>query len=128
MTLCLLAAGKLTALAATAFTLSWTHSVEKTRWEEDWRLAPAGLEIVEARIKGSGAGMEPPEGAVLKEGWWVYRPSPPPVPKLVLAASGATGGGWMLCAAGECREIGGEAGSPVEIRACAAGEGASAKP
>ena len=74
MSLCILAAGKTTVLAVTAFTLSWTHSVEKTRWEEDWRVTPAGLEIVEASVKGSGAGMEPPEGAVLKDGWWVYRP------------------------------------------------------
>ena len=70
MSLCILAAGKTTVLAVSAFTLSWTHSVEKTRWEEDWRVTPAGLEIVEARVKGSGAGMEPPEGAVL-EGWVV---------------------------------------------------------
>ena len=72
MSLCILAAGKTTVLAVSAFTLSWTHSVEKTRWEEDWRVTPAGLEIVEARVKGSGAGMEPPEGAVLKDGWWTY--------------------------------------------------------
>ena len=32
-----------TVLAAATFTLSWTHSVEKTRWEETWRIAPAGL-------------------------------------------------------------------------------------
>ena len=118
MTLCILAAGKVTALAATAFTLSWTHSVERTRWEEDWRLASAGLEIVEARVRGSGAGMEPPEGAVLRDGWWVYRPSLPPVPELALAASGATGEGWRLCAAGDCREIGVAAGAAVRIAAC----------
>jgi hypothetical protein len=121
MPLCLFAAGKATALAATAFTLSWTHSVERTRWEEDWRLSGTGLEIVEARVRGSGAGMEPPEGAVLKDGWWTYRPALPPVPSLVLAASGATGEGWRLCAAGECREIGVSAGAPATIAACADG-------
>jgi hypothetical protein len=126
MTLCLLAAGKATALAAAAFTLSWTHSVERTRWEEDWRLAPSGLEVVEARVKGSGAGMEPPEGAVLEGGWWVYRPALPPVPALVLAASGATGAGWTLCAAGECMEIGAVAGEAIEIRRCTAAERESA--
>ncbi|MGO4839058.1 DUF1850 domain-containing protein, partial [Rhizobiaceae sp. 2RAB30] len=38
MSLCVVAAGKTTVLAASLFTLSWTHSVEKTRWEEDWRV------------------------------------------------------------------------------------------
>ena len=67
--LCVLSAGKTITLAASLFTLSWTHSVERVRWEEDWRVTPAGLEIVEARVKGSGAGMEPPPDAVLKNGW-----------------------------------------------------------
>jgi hypothetical protein len=85
-------------LAVTAFTLAWTHSVERTAWEEDWRVTPAGLQLVEARVQASGAGMEPPEGARLADGWWVYAPRRPPQPELLLAASGATGGGWTLCA------------------------------
>lgn len=118
MSLCVLAAGKTTALAVTAFTLSWTHSVEKTRWEEQWRLTPAGLEIVEARVRGSGAGMEPPADAVLKDGWWVYRPDLPAQPQLMLAASGATGDGWELCAAGECRTLGASAHAPTVLKPC----------
>ncbi|TIW17730.1 MAG: DUF1850 domain-containing protein, partial [Mesorhizobium sp.] len=73
MSLCILTAGKTVTLAAAAFTLSWTHSVERTRWQEDWKVSPTGLHVVEARVKGSGAGMEPPEGSVLREGWWVYQ-------------------------------------------------------
>lgn len=119
MSLCILAGGKILALAATAFTLSWSHSVERTRWEEDWRVKPAGLEIVEARIKGSGAGMEPPEGAVLENGWWIYAPAVAVQERLVLAASGATGEGWSLCAGGNCLAIGADAGPPVVIEACA---------
>ena len=115
--LCILAAGKTTAIAAAAFTLSWTHSVEKTRWEEDWRITPAGLEIVAARVKGSGAGMEPPADAVLVGGWWVYAPKLPATPEIVLAASGATRGGWSLCA-GECLELGAAAGGPVRLEPC----------
>ena len=118
MSLCVLAAGKAMTLAIAAFTLSWTHSVEKTRWEEDWRVTPAGLEIVEARIKGSGAGMEPPESAVLKDDWWVYAPVVPPRPELVLAASGATGEGWSLCAKGSCTVIGAASGEPVVLKPC----------
>ena len=38
-------------------------------------ITPAGLQIVEARVKGSGAGIDPAEGAVLQDGWWVWRPA-----------------------------------------------------
>jgi hypothetical protein len=116
--ICLLAAGKLTVIAASAFTLSWTHSVQKTEWREDWRLTPAGLRLVEARVKGSGAGMEPPEGSVLKDGWWVYAPALPPQHRLVLAASGATASGWTLCSATGCNEIGAAEGDPVILEPC----------
>jgi hypothetical protein len=119
MSLCILAAGKVTVLAVSAFTLSWSHSVEKTRWEEDWRITPAGLEIVEARVKGSGAGMEPPEGAVLKDGWWTYRPKIDARPTVTLASSGASGAGWTLCADQACLELGAEAGAAIELSACA---------
>ena len=118
MSLCVLAAGKMTVLAVSAFTLSWTHSIEKTRWQEDWRVTPAGLEIIEARVEGSGAGMEPPEGSVLKDGWWSYRPKIGPQPTVRLAASGATGGGWTLCADQACMELGATSGAGVELSAC----------
>jgi hypothetical protein len=118
MALCILAGGKTAILAVTTFTLSWTHSVEKTRWEEDWRLTPAGLVLVQARLKGSGAGMEPPAAAVFKHGWWVYVPDIPPRPEILLAASGATGAGWTVCGGATCIEIGEEAGEPARLRAC----------
>ncbi len=120
MALCILAAGKTTVLAVAAFTLSWTHSVEKIRWEEQWKVTPAGLHVVEARVKGSGAGMDPPEGSRLEDGWWVYRPKVPPLPSVALAASGATVGGWRLCGGGECLELGVEAGAPITLSACEA--------
>ncbi|WP_157017956.1 DUF1850 domain-containing protein [Mesorhizobium xinjiangense] len=122
MSLCVIAGGKTAVLAAAAFTLSWTHSVEKTRWEESWRWTPAGFEIVEARVQGSGAGMDPGEGAVLKDGWWVWRPRVPAQSEIVLAASGATVGGWRICADGACRTLGTEPGATVVIRQCEAGE------
>ncbi|WP_214475350.1 DUF1850 domain-containing protein [Mesorhizobium sp. dw_380] len=118
MSLCILVAGKTLTLAVAAFTLSWTHSVERTRWEEDWKVTPSGLRVTEARIKGSGAGMEPPEGAVLKDGWWVYAPDVGPQRRLVLAASGATGGGWTLCTVQGCRELGKEAGETIVLEPC----------
>ncbi|RWE69662.1 DUF1850 domain-containing protein [Mesorhizobium sp.] len=119
MSLCILAAGKTVTLAAAAFTLSWTHSVERTRWREDWKVSPAGLHVVEARVKGSGAGMEPPEGSVLRDGWWVYQPRIGLQPRLVLAASGATGESWTLCTVMGCRELGGAAGEPIVLEPCA---------
>jgi hypothetical protein len=118
VSICILAAGKITALAGAAFTLAWTHSVEKTQWEEDWKVTPAGLEVVAARIKGSGAGMDPPAGSVLKEGWWTYAPRTKPQPKIVLAASGSTGAGWTLCTSNGCVVIGSEFGDPAVVTAC----------
>lgn len=119
--LCVLAGAKAATLAASAFTLVWTHSVEKTEWREDWRIVPAGLELTEARVKGSGAGVDPPEGAVLQDGWWVYAPGIAPVPRLVLAASGATVSGWRLCAGETCLTLGAEAGETIAIEACGRG-------
>jgi hypothetical protein len=118
MPVCLIAAGKATTIALASFTLAWTHSVEKVRWEEDWALTNAGLRIVEARVKGSGAGMEVPDGAVLRDGVWHYVPNLPPQKALRLARSGATPGGWEICAGGGCAEVNETSGAPVEIRAC----------
>lgn len=116
--LCILAAGKSLALAATAFTLSWTHSVEKTEWRESWALAAEGLVLTEARVKGSGAGMDPGEGAYERDGWWIWAPRAPAVPELVLAASGATASPWTLCTASGCLDLGATAGDPVVIAPC----------
>lgn len=62
-------------------TLAWTHSIEKVRWEEDYVVgvnpapaAPPILYAVQARVHGSAAGMEPPDDAVLKDGWYAYTP------------------------------------------------------
>lgn len=118
LALCVAAGGKAMAIASTLFSLSWTHSVEKTEWLENWRVTPLGLELVEARVKGSGAGMDPGEGARLEEGWWVWSPDVPVVPELVLAASGATVSGWKLCHSKGCVELGAEAGEPVRIKSC----------
>lgn len=106
-------------LAAGSFTLEWTHSVEHTAWRETWRVEPGGLRLLEAAVKGSGAGMEPGEGARLQGGWWVWAPALRPLAEVELAASGATGAGWRLCADGTCREIGAEPGAPIRLAPCA---------
>ena len=123
MSLCL-AAGALSAvLAVNAFTLSWIHSIEKIRWEEDWRIEAGALVIDEARIRGSGAGMEPPDDAVLRDGVWHYRPALPPLPALRLTHSPYTAG-YELCVAGRCRPLaqylpGIDNTAVIELRPCA---------
>jgi hypothetical protein len=103
--LCLVAAGTIMArVAASAFTLSWTHSVEKIPWEEDWRVSDDGLSLEAARVRGSGAGMEPPPEARLDDGWWRWRPRNATVPELTLRRSGATAD-WRICVAGTCHAM-----------------------
>lgn len=101
---CLAAAGAVVRLAA-AVTLVWTHSVEKSRWEEDWQATPAGLVITEARIEGSGAGMDPPDDAVLRNGTWHWTPTLAPRHAVELRRSGATAD-WRVCYDGGCRRMG----------------------
>lgn len=119
MSVCATVGGSLMLVASSAFTLSWTHSVERTGWRESWVVAGDALRLTEARVRGSGAGMDPGDGARLVDGWWVWTPTLAPVPSLVLAASGATGGGWTLCdEAWRCVELGAAAGRPVTVARC----------
>jgi hypothetical protein len=104
VSLCLTAGAATLIVAWSAFTLSWTHSVERTAWQEDWRVLPDGLQITEARIQATGAGMEPPATARFEDGWWIYRPSLAPLPRLVLARSDATAE-WRICFGGECLDV-----------------------
>ena len=104
MALCILAAATSVALAIDAFTLGWQHSIEKIRWEEDWRIDAGALHLVVARVRGSGAGMEPPPGAVLREGVWHYRPALPPQRVLRLAHS-PYAAGYELCHEGRCAAL-----------------------
>ena len=118
-----LAAGAVTAvLAIESFTLSWIHSIEKVRWEEDWRIAGSELVITEARIRGTGAGMEPPAGAALKNGVWHYRPALAPQAVLRLSHS-PHAGGYTLCTTTLCAPLadhlpGIENNAVIELRAC----------
>ena len=123
MSLCLLSAGVTKSLALAAFTLLWTHSIEKTAWQEDWRVGPDGLTLVAARIKGSGAGMEPPPDARLVDGWLQWQITRPPQNELVLADSGAAGE-WRLCVDGRCQTLSAIFGdshhaATTVLRACA---------
>jgi hypothetical protein len=102
--LCLAAGATVVALHAPAFTLAWKHSIEHVRWEEDYRLSGHRIELVEARIQGSGAGMEPPPDAKLAGGWWHYAPKDRWHEELLLARSPYTAD-YELCIAGRCRSL-----------------------
>jgi hypothetical protein len=104
LSLCLASAGVVKTLSVMAFTLVWTHSIEKTDWQEDWRVTPQGLQLVQARIKGFGAGMEPLPEARLIDGWFEWKPGRPPQPEIVLGNSAAAGE-WRLCEGGHCRTM-----------------------
>jgi hypothetical protein len=104
MALCLAAGALAASLALQSFTLAWTHSIEKIRWEEDWQVSGNRLWLVAARIRGTGAGMEPPAGAVLRDGTWHYPPAVAPLPALMLAHS-PHAAGYEFCAGGACRPL-----------------------
>ncbi|RTL52175.1 MAG: DUF1850 domain-containing protein [Bradyrhizobiaceae bacterium] len=112
MSLCLVSAGVIKTLSVTAFMLAWTHSVEKSEWQEDWRVTPRGLQIVEARVQGTGAGMEPPPEARLADGWFRWKPHLAEQSEVALGNSGMAGE-WRLCTGGKCRTLSDILGHPV---------------
>ncbi len=122
MPLCIAAGGVVMALAMESFTLAWTHSIEKIRWEEDYRVEGTALHLVEARIRGSGAGMEPPAGSRFEHGVWHYTPALPALPQLRLTHSNYTAG-YELCHDGRCAALtryapAAEPGGVIEVSAC----------
>jgi hypothetical protein len=93
------------------FTLVWTHSIEKTRWEEDYAVVPSknpggapALQALAARVHGSGAGMEPPDDARLRNGWYEYAPKIRIPAELRLTRSVFTAD-YDWCTQGRCRPL-----------------------
>jgi hypothetical protein len=121
--ICLLVAGTLRAtLPGTEFTLAWDHSVEKVEWRERYAVASGSLRLVEARVVGSGAGMEAPPGAILADGAWTWTPAVAPMPELRLTFSRFTRD-YRLCSSMRCKTLGELAapladGDVVTVRAC----------
>lgn len=100
-----LATGLSWSMPAGEMILAWKHSIELQEWRETWRLDPGRLTLVEARVKGSGAGMEPGPGAQYENGWWIWHPMPPvEVRVLNLSRSGFVDD-YTLCLDGTCRPM-----------------------
>lgn len=102
--LCLAAGTFHVSLPVTSFTLRWQHSIEKVEWAEDYELAGPWLHLSQARIRGSGAGMEPPPDAVLSNGVWRYRLEDPWRREVVLARSEFVAD-YELCIQGICHAL-----------------------
>lgn len=127
--LCLGLAGSVwaeVALPQGGFTLAWNHSVEKILWEEDYRVSADGLLLGEARVRGSGAGMEIPEGAELRDGSWHYRRTIAPLQPLRVGRT-PEAGDYRLCFDGGCHPLSDWLGPPsadrpaLELWSCALG-------
>ena len=121
--ICLLVAGVVRATVPGAeFTLSWQHSVEKVRWEERYRAEDDHLLLAEARVEGSGAGMEPPADAVRQGSGWSWHPRRT-LPELRLTYS-TFAPDYRLCSKAVCRDLGAMVGPMPEgtvviVRPCA---------
>ena len=104
--LCLMAGTLRVEVPVQQFTLRWQHSIEKVDWEEDYRIAGEWLFLGSARVRGSGAGMEPPPGSYYAKGIWHYRPSPEMrwTRQLLLTRS-EFAGDYELCLNGACQPL-----------------------
>jgi hypothetical protein len=120
--ICLLVAGALRAtLPGPEFTLAWEHSVEKIRWDERYRLEGQSLTLIEARVEGSGAGMEAPAGAELRDGRWSWQPNSTHAELRLTRSTYAAD--YTLCSAGQCASLGTWTGATaqgavVTVRPC----------
>lgn len=96
-------------LPVQSFTLAWVHSIERSRWEEDYAIETGRdgqpvLRALQARIKGSAAGMEPPDDARWVDGWYAYTPRQQHPAWLPLSRSPYTAD-YEWCAGGACTPL-----------------------
>lgn len=118
---CLLVAGVVAATLPTReFTLEWRHSVEKTRWEERYRVDGHRLLLASASIESMGAGMEAPPDAHLENSRWTWEPNRA-LSELRLTLS-PYARDYTICWNGGCSALSALAGDPtanvVRLRVC----------
>ena len=102
--------------------LSWQHSVEHFELEERYHATSSGLELIEVRGRGTGAGVDlPPQLRWSADGWWAFRPlAAAPQPRVVLANS-RHAGGYRLCGQRGCADLASLPGAfdtPLVLRPC----------
>jgi hypothetical protein len=117
--LCLAGGGAVVKIAIAAFSLAWTHTIEHVEWQEDWRVLEDRLVLEEARVVGSGAGMEPPSEARLVDGRWTWHPGT--VLAEIVLRRAPEAGDWRLCIGADCRPLGAlvpPTADPVRLTAC----------
>jgi hypothetical protein len=117
---CVLAAGVVVAaLPTTEFTVEWRHSVEKTRWQERYRVDGRQIVLTSASIEAMGAGMEPPPDARFANGRWTWEPMRS-MTELRLTRSPYVDD-YTICWNGVCRPLSalvGEKAEAASFRAC----------
>jgi hypothetical protein len=120
--LCIVVGTALVTVPARRFTLRWQHTVEKVLWEEDYVVAGDWLYLAGARVRGSGAGMEPPAGAIRLGDAWHYRPDIRWLRQVDLARS-EFGRDYELCFDAGCRPLTALVPlGPTTLRPCAGGD------
>jgi hypothetical protein len=85
-------------------TLSWQHSVEHFRIEEDYRVRGDALVLAEVRTQGVGAGIDVPRDARFDGAWWHFTPELPALAQVHIANS-AHAAGYTLCSAEHCQRL-----------------------
>ena len=112
LSLCLASRACVKTLSIAAFTLVWTHSVEKVDWQEDWRITPGGLRTGAGPRQGFRRRHGAAAGGAAVDGWFQWQPRRAPMPEVVLGNSGAAGE-WRLCHDGSCRTLSEIFGHPI---------------
>lgn len=101
------------------------HSIERTRWEEHYVVKDDRISVTQARVEGTGAGMDPGEGARFDGSGWVWKPAIGPQREIALTLSPYSTD-YRLCAGGRCRSLYAWTGvapgtiAVVTLRPCAA--------
>lgn len=118
--LCFAALGKIVALGFTAFSLSWTHSVEKTTWREGYIVEGQKLRLDWVEVQGSGAGMEAKDGTTLQNGVWRWHEKTETIESISLRRSSYVSD-YTLCHQKTCKSLeawGVERADPTVMHAC----------